>query len=157
MSNLFKYLYNQTNNNDTIKCVDERINKNINNTLCNNLYGDYIDKAPHPFDSSFTQYRKQVFYEKSSPEVLWFDDQHDCIVAEYYQNNNAIISFLYHKKSLYVNNIRYKNFANYTYLNIYIFEDIYCSGIPYNIEGHSSKTNKYIFINTKTKQYEIIN
>lgn len=151
MSNLFKYLYNQPNdtNNDTNKYVDECINKNINNTLCNNLYGDYIKRTQYPTDSSYISYRKQVFYEKSPPKIIWFSNRYGHMQVYCYKNNNTIIKYCYYKKSLYVYSV------HYTHLTIYIFENVYHRGIPYNINKYSSKIDKFISMNTKTKRYRI--
>lgn len=146
MSDLFKYIYNECANN----------NKK-HNTLCNYLYGDYIDEDTDPSDSNVMIYKKQFFYEKLSPEVLYFDDRHGHIEAYYYKNNNTIIKYCYHKKSLYVYSVHYENSANYIYLTMYIFKNVYHRGIPYNIERYSSKMDKYIFMNTKTKRYIITN
>lgn len=110
----------------------DKHNNNNYNALCSRLYGDYIDEYIHSDDLRAVVYNKQPSYEKYTT-----------------------ITYKYYKNLLRSYRINYTNLGHYKYINIYYLKNVYYLNVPYNIICYSLKSNKTIFINTKTKQCKI--
>lgn len=147
MSDLFRYLYNE--------CVNNCGYRKKYNTLCNYLYGTFINKYSTFCDGHDDSYCKRVLYGEKQLSKFCFNNKNNRIRVRSYKNDNKKITYIYRDKILYVNTIYYTKLGRYDYFDVHCADNIYYRGIPYNIMCYSPKSKKTIYINTETKQCEI--
>lgn len=150
MSDLFRYLY--------IEIIDdENVYSKYYNKLCNYQYGTYIYIVKTSNDGYYTDYHKYIYCGTKNCIIIYFEGMGDDIYVRYYKNNITESSYQYYNKSLHIKKLIYLCSKHYRTFRIYYpgSTQHYYNNMLYNIECYSLKSNKKIFINTKTKQCKI--